>query len=156
MEGMESWQILPLLTARQDIYCDPRVPNAIEAKLYEIGSPDSESPVLVTTNFALTYFTLAGEVENSKVPAYISVIETGGLGVLNAYADDKLTAEIAIKAVKEQGAMDKVKHNKLIIPGLVAVLRMEIEDEAGWDVIIGPEEAAGVPRFLKSEWSAED
>jgi acetyl-CoA decarbonylase/synthase complex subunit gamma len=143
---------LPLLTARQNIYTDPQVPNAIEAKLYDVGGPGPDSPVLVTTNFALTYFTVEGEVERSKVPAYIAVIDTEGLGVLNAYADDRLTAEKIIKTVREYGVMDRVNHNKLIIPGLVAVLRMEIQEETGWEVIVGPEDAAGIPAFLKNEW----
>jgi acetyl-CoA decarbonylase/synthase complex subunit gamma len=108
--------------------------------------------VLVTTNFALTYFTVEGEVENSRVPAYISVVDTGGLGVLNAYADDKLTAEAIVKAVKSYGVMDQVAHKKLIIPGLVAVLKGEIEDLGGWEVLVGPEEAAGIPAYLKNEW----
>jgi len=153
MNGSEPWEVLPLLTARQNIYTDPQVPNAIEAKLYEIGEPGPDAPVLFTTNFALTYYTVAGEVENSKVPAYICVADTEGLGVLNAYADDKLTAEKVIKAVQEQGAMEKVNHKKLIIPGLVAVLRMEIEEDSGWDVVIGPEDAASIPHFLKTVWN---
>ena len=152
LDGAEPWGLLPLLTVRQNIYTDPQKPNAIEAKLYEIGAVGPRSPVLVTTNFALTYYTVAGEVENSKVPAYISVVDTGGLGVLNAYADDKLTAETVIKTVKGHGVMDKVSHNKLVIPGLVAMLRMEIEDETGWEVIVGPEDAAGIPHFLRNEW----
>lgn len=152
LDGAEPWQLLPLLTVRQNIYTDPQKPNAIEAKLYEIGPVGPRSPVLVTTNFALTYYTVAGEVENSKVPSYIAVVDTGGLGVLNAYADDKLTAETVIKAVKDQGAMDKVGHKKLIIPGLVAMLRMEIQDETGWEVVVGPEDAAGIPHFLRNEW----
>ncbi|MFH1609860.1 MAG: acetyl-CoA decarbonylase/synthase complex subunit gamma, partial [Candidatus Bipolaricaulota bacterium] len=152
LDGAEPWQLLPLLTVRQNIYTDPQKPNAIEAKLYEIGPVGSRSPVLVTTNFALTYYTVASEVENSKVPSYISVVDTGGLGVLNAYADDKLTAETVIKAVKDQGAMDKVGHKKLILPGLVAMLRMEVQDETGWEVLVGPEDAAGIPHFLRNEW----
>ncbi|HEC63410.1 MAG TPA: acetyl-CoA decarbonylase/synthase complex subunit gamma, partial [Candidatus Acetothermia bacterium] len=143
---------LAVLTARQNIYTDPQVPNAIEAKLYEVGGPGPDSPVLVTTNFALTYFTVEGEVERSKVPAYIAVVDTEGLGVLNAYADDRLTAEKIIKTVREYGVMDRVNHNKLIIPGLVAVLKMEIQEETGWEVIVGPEDAAGIPAFLKNEW----
>jgi len=153
-DAVDPSEILPPLTVRQNVYTDPTVPNAIEAKLYEIGSPGPDAPVIVTTNFALTYFTVAGEVENSKVPAYISVVDTEGLGVLNAYADDKLTAEKIIKAVTEQGPLDKVNHNKLIIPGLVAVLRMEVQEDSGWEVIVGPEDAAGIPHFLKTEWSA--
>ncbi len=154
MDTVENWQILPLLTVRQNIYTDPQVPNAIEARVYEIGDPQPDAPVLLTTNFALTYYSVAGEVENSKVSAYISVVDTEGLGVLNAYADDKLTAERIIKSVNEQGAMDKTDHNKLIIPGLVAVLRMEIQEDSGWEVIVGPEDAAGIPHYLSVEWSS--
>lgn len=152
MEGMEPWRILPPLTVRQHVYIDPQVPNAVEAKLYQIGEPGPDSPVLFTTNFSLTYFTVAGEVENSKVPAYISVMDTEGLGVLNAYADDRLSGETVVETVKEQGAMERVNHGKLIIPGLVAVLRMKIQEEGGWEVIVGPEDAASIPRFLKQEW----
>ena len=151
-DGIRPAEILPALTIRQNIYTDPQVPNAIEAKLYEIGNPGPDAPVILTTNFALTYFTVAGEVENSKVPTFISVVDTEGLGVLNAYADDKLTAEGIVKAVVAQGVMDRVSHNKLIIPGLVAVLRMEIQEESGWEVTVGPEDAAGIPHFLKTEW----
>lgn len=154
MDSTEPSRLLPLLTIRQNIYTDPQVPNAIEATLYEIANPGPNAPVILTTNFALTYFTVAGEVENSRVPAYISVVDTEGLGVLNAYADDKLSAEKVIKAVKDQGVMDKVNHNRLIIPGLVAVMRMEIQEESGWEVIVGPEDAAGIPHFLKTEWSS--
>jgi len=152
MEGMEPWRILPPLTVRQHIYIDPQVPNAVEAKLYEIGEPGPDSPVLFTTNFSLTYFTVAGEVENSKVPTYISVMDTEGLGVLNAYADDRLSGETVVETLKEQGVMKKVNHGKLIIPGLVAVLRMKIQEEEGWEVIVGPEDAASIPRFLIQEW----
>ena len=152
MKGEEAWQILPVLTARFNIYTDPQVPNAVEAKVYKVGEAGPDSPVLVTTNFALTYFTVEGEVENSKVPAYITAVETGGLGVLNSYADDKLTGETIAKAVKASGILGQVRHKKLIIPGLVSVLKGELEDEAGCEVMVGPEEAAGLPNFLKTEW----
>jgi acetyl-CoA decarbonylase/synthase complex subunit gamma len=152
MRGKQAWQILPVLTARFNIFTDPQVPNAVEAKVYKVGDAGPDSPVLVTTNFALTYFTVEGEVENSKVPAYITSVETGGLGVLNSYADDKLTGETIAKAVKASGILTQVRHKKLIIPGLVAVLKGELEDETGCEVVVGPEEAAGIPNFLKTEW----
>jgi acetyl-CoA decarbonylase/synthase complex subunit gamma len=154
VNGVERWELLPILTARQNIYTDPQVPNAVEATLHKAGEPTPQSPVLVTTNFALTYFTVEGEVENSHVPAYIAVVDTGGLGVLNAYADDKLTAEGIVKTVKNYGIMDQMTHKKLVIPGLVAVLKGEIEDTGGWEVLVGPEEAAGIPAYLKNEWKA--
>jgi acetyl-CoA decarbonylase/synthase complex subunit gamma len=155
MRGKQPWQILPVLTARFNIYTDPQVPNAVESKVYKVGDAGPDSPVLVTTNFALTYFTVEGEVENSKVPAYIAAVETGGLGILNSYADDKLTGETIAKAVKSMGILNQVRHKKLIIPGLVAVLKGELEDEAGCEVVVGPEEAAGIPSFLKTQWKSQ-
>jgi acetyl-CoA decarbonylase/synthase complex subunit gamma len=155
MRGREAWQVLPVLTTRFNIFTDPQVPNAVEAKLYKIGEATPDSPILVTTNFALTYFMVEGEVENSKVPAYISVVETNGLGILNSYADDKLTGETIAKAVKAQDAMSQVQHKKIVIPGLVAVLKGELEDELGCEVLVGPEEAAGIPNFLKTDWRAQ-
>jgi acetyl-CoA decarbonylase/synthase complex subunit gamma len=152
MRGKQPWQMLPVLTARFNIFTDPQVPNAVEAKVYKVGDAGPTSPVLVTTNFALTYFTVEGEVENSKVPAYIATVETGGLGVLNSYADDKLTGETIGKAVKTSGIMNQVQHKKLIIPGLVAVLKGELEDETGCEVVVGPEEAAGIVNFLRTQW----
>jgi acetyl-CoA decarbonylase/synthase complex subunit gamma len=153
IDNFESWELLPIMTAIQDIYTDPQVPNMVEAKLYEIGNPDENSPVLFTTNFSLTYFSVAGEVERSRVPAYISVVDTEGLGVLNAYAGDKISVEKIIKTMQEQKVSEKVKHRKLIIPGLLPVYRAEIEDTSEWkEVIIGPESANKIPAFLNNIW----
>lgn len=152
LDTVESWQILPLLTVRQHVYIDPQVQNSVEARLYEVGDPGPESPVLFTTNFQLTYYSLEGEVEDGGFSTYISVMDTDGLGVLNAYADDQLSGEGIAETVKEQGAMERVKHDKLIIPGLIGMLRMGIQEEGGWEVIVGPEDAATLPRFLRQEW----
>jgi len=151
-KAKNTWQILPLLTVRQNIYTDPQVPNAVEPKLYEIGAVTPDSPLIVTTNFSLTYFTVESEVENSRVPTYISVVETEGMGVLNAYAGDKWSAEKVAKTLEKQKVKEKINHNTVILPGLVAVFRAEIIDEFGWNVLVGPEEAARIPRFLKNDW----
>jgi len=154
VDGAEPWQVLPVLTIVQDVYTDPQVPNTVEADLHEVGSPNENSPVLFTTNFSLTYFSVEGEVERSKIPAYICVVDTEGLGVLNAYAGDKISAEKVIKALQEQGIAEKVKHRKLIIPGLLPIFRAEIEDTSEWtEVIIGPEAAREIPAFLTNNWS---
>jgi len=153
IDGSEPWELLPIMTTIQNIYTDPQVPNTVEAKLYEIGSPNESSPVMFTTNFSLTYFSVEGEVERSKVPSYICVVDTEGLGVLNAYAGDKISAETVVKTLQEQKAADKVKHRKLIIPGLLPIFRAEIEDTSEWkEVIIGPESASGIPAFLNKTW----
>ncbi len=148
LDTVEAWAIHPIVTARQDIYTDPQVPNEVEAKVYEIGNPGPDAPVLVTTNFALTYFTVAGEVANSKVPCYICVIDTEGMGVLNAYADDRLTVDKLVDVIREQGIMELVNHDRLIIPGLVARMKMGIEESSGWEVVIGPDTASSIPHFL--------
>ncbi len=149
VNNAEPETLLPIMTAVQNVYTDPQVPNTVEAKLYEIGSPNENSPVMFTTNFSLTYFSVAGEVERSKVPAYICVVDTEGLGVLNAYAGDKISAEKVVKTIQDQKVSEKVKHRKLIIPGFLPIFRAEIEDTSEWkEVIIGPENARAIPAFL--------
>ncbi|MFC1584072.1 acetyl-CoA decarbonylase/synthase complex subunit gamma [Fibrobacterota bacterium] len=153
INGVEPCQLLPIMTTVQNVYTDPQKPNTVETKLYEVGQPNEDSPVLFTTNFSLTYFSVEGEVERSKVPAYICVVDTEGLGVLNAYAGDKISVEKVVKTIQEQGVADKVKHRKLIIPGYLPVFRAEIEDTSDWkEVIIGPELASKIPAFLNENW----
>ena len=150
VSGVEPWELLPIMVTVQDVFTDPQVPNTVEARLYELGSPGDNAPVLFTTNFSLTYFSVAGEVERSKVPAYVCVVDTEGLGVLNAYAGDKISAEKVVKAIEAQKVADKVKHRKLIIPGLLPIFRAEIEDTSEWkEVVIGPENAREIPAFLQ-------
>ena len=153
IDGLEPWELLPIMAVVQSVYTDPQVPNAVESKLYQIGSPNENSPVFFTTNFSLTYFSVAGEVERSKIPAYICVVNTEGLGVLNSYAGDKISPEKVIKTLIEQKVAEKVKHRKLIIPGLLPIFKGEIEDASEWkEVIIGPESASKIPAFLNSIW----
>jgi len=140
---------LPLLVARQDIYQDPQKPVQVEPKVYEIGRVTDKSPVLVTTNFSITYFTVAGEVESSKVPSYIIACDAEGMSVLTAWAADKFTAERISEALEKTGMVKKVKHKKVIIPGYVSVLSGKLEEVSGWKVAVGPKEASGIPNFLK-------
>jgi len=157
LEKADPWQLLALFTVRQNIYTDPQKPLQIEEGLYEIGSPDENSPVLVTTNFSLTYFTVEGDVEASRVPAWAVVVDTEGTSVLTAWAAEKFTAETIAERVKACGVGSKVKHRKLILPGHVAVLSGKLEEELGleWKVVVGPRESSGIPSFLRTAWSPE-
>ena len=154
LQHMEAWQLLALMTVRQNIYTDPQKPIQIEEGLYQIGTPDDASPVLVTTNFSLTYFTVEGDVEASKVPAWVVVVDTEGTSVLTAWAAEKFTAEIIAKKVRDFDVASKVEHRKLILPGHVAVLSGKLEDELSqeWKVLVGPRESSGIPSFLRSSW----
>ncbi|TET13958.1 MAG: acetyl-CoA decarbonylase/synthase complex subunit gamma [Actinobacteria bacterium] len=147
--------IFPLLVYRQNIYTDPRRPMQVEQKIYEIGSPDENSPVLITTNFSLTYFIISGEVESSKVPSWLLVMDVEGQSVLTAWAAGKFVPELIAQFIKKSGIVEKIKKKEIVIPGYVSQLQGELEDELGdgWKVVVGPREAGEVPKFLK-EYSA--
>ena len=142
--------IFPLLVARQDIYQDPQKPVQVEPKIYEIGKVNEASPVLVTTNFSITYFTVAGEVEAAKVPSYIIACDAEGMSVLTAWAAEKFTAEKIADTLMKSGITDRVSHKKVIIPGYVSVLSGKLEEASGWKVSVGPREASGIPNYLRS------
>ncbi|MDD5255742.1 MAG: acetyl-CoA decarbonylase/synthase complex subunit gamma, partial [Candidatus Omnitrophica bacterium] len=150
MRGIESWQVLSLLTLRQNIYTDPQKPLQIEPKLYAIGAAGDKSPVLVTTNFSLSYYTVLGEVEASKIPAYIISVDTEGMSVLTAWAAEKFTPEKISDSINKFGVNEAVSHRRLIIPGYVAVMSGDLEEKSGWQITVGPKEAAGIPSFLKN------
>lgn len=145
-------ELLPLITMRLNIYTDPQKPIAVEPKVYEIGAVTPQSPLLVTTNFSLTYFCVAGDVEASRVPAYILAVDTDGTSVLTAWAAGKFTPEKIAAALSESGAAEKVAHRKVIIPGGVAVLSGKLQELSGWEVMVGPRESASIPAFFKQFW----
>ncbi len=150
-DAVEKWQMLPVLTTRQDIYIDPQKPVAVEPKLNAVGEVGADSPVLVTTNFSLSYYSVEGEVEASRVPSYILSVDTEGTSVLTAWASDKFNAQTITQAMKKSGLEEKVSHRNLVIPGLVAVLSAGVEDESGWSVQVGPKEASGISSYLKKQ-----
>jgi acetyl-CoA decarbonylase/synthase complex subunit gamma len=142
--------LLPLLVQRLNIYTDPRFPMAVEEKYYEVGEPNEFSPVLVTSNWALTYFLVSSAVEATKVPAYVCVKDAEGLGVLTAWAAGKFSGDSVGTFIKKCGIEDKVKHRKLVIPGKVARIKGELEDalDLKWEITIGPRETTGIGAFL--------
>jgi len=151
LSSIEKWKNLALFTLRQNIYTDPQVPMQVEQKVYKVGEPTSDSPLFITTNFSLTYFIVSGELENSRVPGYLAVMDCEGLSVLTAWAAGKFTASKIAQFIKESGIEGSIKHRELIIPGYVAILSGAIEDKLeGWKITVGPREANGLPAFLKS------
>ncbi|MEW6489672.1 MAG: acetyl-CoA decarbonylase/synthase complex subunit gamma [Thermodesulfobacteriota bacterium] len=142
---------LPLLVNRLNIYTDPQRPMTMDQGIYELNNPGPTSPVIITTNFALTYFVVSAEVEASRVPTWLLIMDTEGMSVLTAWSAGKFVADAMAPFVKKTGITDKVGHKKIIIPGYVAQLSGEFEEELGegWNVIIGPREAADLPKFLK-------
>jgi len=140
-------RLLPVLTWRHDLYSDPQRPIQVESKLYEVAEPGDASPIYITTNFSLTYYSVETEVSASRIPAYILPVDTDGTSVLTAWAAGKLTAEKVSSAIKAACSGIPMRERKIVIPGHVAQLASALSSTLSLDVIPGPEEASSIPRF---------
>lgn len=150
LSDLKGESLFPLLVERMNIFTDPQRPMATAQGIYPINNPTEDSPVLITTNFSLTYFIVSGEIGGSRVPAWLLVMDTEGLSVLTAWAAGKFTADTIGPYIKKSGIMDKIKHRSLVIPGYSASISGELEEElSGWKITIGPREAAHIPAFMK-------
>lgn len=142
--------LFPLLLERLNIYTDPQRPMTVTQGIYEIGAPNENSPLLITTNFSLTYFIVSGEIEGSRVPSWLLIMDTEGLSVMTAWAAGKFSGDAVASFVKKSGIADKIAHKKIIIPGYAASISGDMEEDLpGWEVIIGPRDASLIPKFLK-------
>ncbi len=155
LSDLQGDTLFPLFLERLNIFTDPQRPMVVQEDIYPINGPDENSPVLVTCNFSLTYFIVSGEIEGSKVPSWLLIKDTEGLSVLTAWAAGKFSADLIAMFVKKSGIEEKVKHRSLIIPGYLASIKGELEEELpDWNIQIGPREASHLPPFLKG-WKPE-
>lgn len=152
LSDLQGDTLFPLLLERLNLFTDPQRPMVVKEDIYPISGPDENSPVIITCNFSLTYFIVSGEVEGSKVPSWLLIKDTEGLSVLTAWAAGKFGADLIAQFIKKSGIEDKVKHRDLIIPGYLATIKGELEEELpDWTITIGPREAGHLPAYLK-EW----
>lgn len=146
--------VFPLLLQRLNIFTDPQRPMTTEQGIYPIGNPGEESPILITSNFSLTYFIVSGEIESSRIPSWLLVLNTDGLSVLTAWAAGKFVADLIGPFVKKSGIEEKVKSKKLIIPGAAAIISGDLEEELpDWQIAIGPREGAHIPAYLRQNYA---
>jgi acetyl-CoA decarbonylase/synthase complex subunit gamma len=143
------------LTLRQNIYTDPQKPIQMNPGLYGVGSPGKDAPVLMTVNFSLTFFTLQGYLESSRLPCFMLIVDTEGLSVLTAVAAGKLSENLVKDSLKKYNVENEVVHRKLIIPGYASPLSGRIEEATGWKVLVGPRDAAEIGDFLHEEWKKQ-
>jgi acetyl-CoA decarbonylase/synthase complex subunit gamma len=148
--------LFPLLLERLNIYTDPQRPMKTEEGIYPVNDPGPDAPILVTCNFSLTYFIVSGEVETSRVPAYLFVKDTDGLSVLTAWAAGKFSGDDIGLALKKTGVGEKLNKRDVIIPGLTAAISGDLEEELGsdWNVKVGPREGGVIPSFLRQNYGA--
>jgi acetyl-CoA decarbonylase/synthase complex subunit gamma len=153
VHSLDGWALLPNLVLRQNLYTDPRKPVAVEPGMRVLGKPNVNSPLLATSNFALTYYTVAADIESFGLDCYLMVVDSEGLSVESAVAGRKLTAEKFSQALEQHNAKDKVNHKNLIIPGRAARLSGEIEEVSGWKVLVGPLDSSGIQKFIREKWN---
>ena len=146
------YALLPVLTTVMNVFSDPQKPVQVEPKVYAIGEPDSGAPLMFTTNFSLTYYTVESDVEASRVPSYILVVDTEGTSVLTAYSGDKLNEKTVADAMAKHNVEKLVGHRRLIIPGYVAVMSGKLEEATNWEVMVGPRECSMLPKYLNEVW----
>jgi acetyl-CoA decarbonylase/synthase complex subunit gamma len=152
LHSLDGWSLLPNLILRENLYTDPRKPVAVETGIKILGKPDTNSPIMVTTNFALTYYTVVADIESFGLDCYLMVVDTEGLSVESAVAGRKLTAEKISQALEQQKAKEKVSRQELIIPGRAARLSGELEEISGWKVLVGPLDSSGIQKFIREKW----
>ncbi len=153
LEEFDPARLYALLVLRENIYTDPQKPIQVQPGVYEINDPDPDAPLMVTTNFSITYFSIANEIEGSGWPGWLLVADAEGMSVLTAWAAGKFDAERIAKDVKAFDVESKVNHKKLILPGQVSVLSGELEEELpGWEIMVGPREAVDIGSYLKTMW----
>ncbi len=162
MHSLDGWVQLPAVIWRFNIYTDPRKPVSVESELKTFGKPDENSPVMLTTNYALTYFTVESDLKKFGGNYNLLVADTEGISVESAVAGRYLTAESIAETVKKSGIAEKVKHKYLTIPGMAARLSGETEDELknaglpGWRVLVGPRDSSGIAKFLEEKWPPKE
>lgn len=143
--------ISTLMTLRQNIYTDPQKPLQVESKIYEFNNADENSLVFLTTNFALTYFAVANEIEALNRPAYLVVTPSDGMSVLTAWSAEKFTAQIAAKTVNQFELAKKIKNRQIIIPGLLSHMKQELEEVLPeFKIVVGTNEAYLISDFVKT------
>lgn len=152
LKNFDEALVSSLFTLRQNIYTNPQKPLQVEAKVYEFNEPDKNAPILLTTNFALTYFAVAAELEALPIGSYLVVTPSDGMSVLTAWSADKFTAELVARSVRDYGLLDKVNTRKIIIPGLLAHMQDELQEAMpDWQIVTGTIEACQIPEFLKAD-----
>ena len=153
LHSEEVWSLLPVFTIRQSIYSDPRIHPAIDPGLREVGNPNPESPVFVTSNFALTYYTIESDLEDGKIDSWVLIVDTEGIGVESAVAGKQFSGVKIKEAIDEFDLESKVSHRVMMLSGLASRISGETEEETDWKVIVGPKDSGNLKAMnLKELW----
>lgn len=131
-----------------------RMNYKVEPGLYSIGKPDSNSPVLVTANYKMSFDMLRNELNG--IDAWILVLDTKGINVWCAagkgtFGTRELQNRIAIVQLEKV-----VSHRTVILPQLAApgISAHEVLKYSGFKVLYGPVKAKDLKEFINSGMKA--
>lgn len=125
--------------------------------LYCVGNPNSDSPVLVTANYKLTFDTLRWQL--AGLDLWILVLDTRGVNVWCAAGKHTFATDEIVRQVKLTRLAEVIKHRELILPQLGApgVSGHKLNKLCGFKAIWGPIRARDIKQFLtnrKKAWPA--
>jgi hypothetical protein len=146
LEAQKYLPSIPLLT----------VPQPIEAGLFPINEPDEDSLVIVSGNNRLTFEVLATVWAQGTTPAYFLLVDCLGSTVDMAMIYGYFTPMRLTQILSTSGLERKVKHRRMIVPGLTAPLADEFALKTGWEIELGPVCAVELPLFLGERWVFSD
>ena len=153
--SLEAYSMMPDMHLRFNIFTDPRKPVQVKPGIYKVGNPGAESPVFVTTNFALTYYTVESDIASNSIDAYILCINTDGIGVQASVAGGQLNpTKIKDASAEADFKWETQKYPALVLPGMAAKFSGELEDLFGGKakIMVGPEDSGRIIGWMKDYW----
>jgi acetyl-CoA decarbonylase/synthase complex subunit gamma len=143
--------LLSLIMLRQNIYTDPNKTLQVDSGLYEFNNPDKTSIIFLTTNFALTYYAVASELESLPVPSYLIVVPAQGMSVLTAWSAETFNPEVVKQTLEKLDIKNKIDTRKIIIPGLLGEMTEELQQYCpDFKFIKGTNEASDISKFVEN------
>src|SRR5512137_2384633 len=149
--SLEAYSMMPDMHLRFNIYTDPRTPVQVKPGIYKVGNPGAESPVFLTTNFALTYYTVESDIASNGIDAYIIAINTDGIGVQASVAGGQLSPSKILDSFNEAAfKWEDQKYPAMVLPGMAAKFSGELEELfPKTKIMVGPEDSGRIVGWMK-------
>ena len=131
-----------------------RMDYSIDPGVYAVGTPDKESPVLVSANYKLTFDMLRKNL--AGLDCWLLILDTKGVNVWCAAGKGTFGTEELVNRIKMVGLSKIVSHRNLILPQLGApgISAHEITRRTGFYAKYGPVRASDIKAYISSGYKA--
>lgn len=126
----------------------------VEPGLYAVGSPDNDSPVLVSANYKLTFDALRKNL--AGLDCWLLILDTKGVNVWCAAGKGTFGTDELINRIEGSELSKYVSHKKLILPqlGATGVSAHEVAHRSGYSVAYGPVRASDIKEYIDTGYTA--